>query len=583
MVYPQTEYHYHKIGDLYYEFSILESQFPGFISHDEIGRSTNGNPIYLFKVGNPYRTNGVLTFEVSHLNIAGTLKVFLNGYEIYVNPAPAASWITISVPVFGACFKQYPQQNRLTFKNLSTTEYCLIRSILLTMDGQSLITGGAENSGQVLVDVYDMDTQGEFVVNFNGTDIYVCPENLTNNNSYTKGLGITIPSSLIAANNTITFKNPKGSAVYLHNFQVVINGSIEYQYGVMGSVPNSDRILLQNSYIPFTFDVITAGVVRLDPSGEMSYTNSFASSLAVNPRRTLFQTEHANEHPGPECMLMFSQWLLRRKDPFGRVLSSDDLALATRFMSNLNQFIPIVNPDCFGTEAPYQYLDRPCNAAYGNIGVRLKTNGVNLDRNFPAGWVWSSSGNYNGASPGSEPETKAVVNNVFKNATRSPRYFLDIHSGLCGAPKFLKARASYSGFTMPTVDVNYLNALAATIRNVANPRLAAYKMYTYPCTLTSTTASLGYGGTQGISGNPSDSAYAYSHAFGYLAELYGVPCCGRYTTQATCEAAGYCSWSSGACHDVIGANNPNPYALITVCFNAFLGFAIAFNNELLKV
>ena len=97
--------------------------------------------------------------------------------------------------------------------------------------------------------------------------------------------------------------------------------------------------------------------------------------------------------------------------------------------------VPAVNP---ATVSDYmQYIPKPYYNARKNLGFspseknpRVYTQGVDINRNFPVGWKFQSSPYsvfYAGAKPGSEPETRAVMDLTrpgqarFRNIASLPR------------------------------------------------------------------------------------------------------------------------------------------------------------------
>ena len=111
--------------------------------------------------------------------------------------------------------------------------------------------------------------------------------------------------------------------------------------------------------------------------------------------------------------------------------------LASNMKAGINPYstvyiIPAVNPDGFNY---MQYIPNPYYNARKNLGFspsekdpRVYTQGVDINRNFPVGWKFQSSPYsvfYSGTRPGSEPETRAVM-----DLTRAvkPDFAISLHS-----------------------------------------------------------------------------------------------------------------------------------------------------------
>jgi len=111
---------------------------------------------------------------------------------------------------------------------------------------------------------------------------------------------------------------------------------------------------------------------------------------------------HGGEIMNAELLHQYAKWLLEEKEPTASAILNYNYTL----------IIPIVNID------KYQI-------------TRKNANGVNLNRNFPAGWENapsdSASADYRGSTPLSEPETQAI-DGVFTR--EKPFAFADLHTGL---------------------------------------------------------------------------------------------------------------------------------------------------------
>ena len=125
-----------------------------------------------------------------------------------------------------------------------------------------------------------------------------------------------------------------------------------------------------------------------------------------NPQggRVLWTSEiHGSEDNGERIVYSIATWLLTSGESDAKSILSH----------NYICFVPIVNVDS---------IER------GNADTTIGVYGVDLNRNFVTGWRTSTprNDNYSGASPASEPETKAVraLLTAFK-----PEHYTDVHVG----------------------------------------------------------------------------------------------------------------------------------------------------------
>jgi predicted deacylase len=126
---------------------------------------------------------------------------------------------------------------------------------------------------------------------------------------------------------------------------------------------------------------------------------------------------HGNEDYTSEILYLMANWLLNGSSQANTVLQKLYIV-----------FVPIVDVDVF---------------ARGNADLVNSKYGVNLNRNFATGWVNTSAktDGYGGASPLSEPESRALVNafTLFK-----PVVYINLHQGdRPSAGYYYKSNSSY--------------------------------------------------------------------------------------------------------------------------------------------
>lgn len=209
-----------------------------------------------------------------------------------------------------------------------------------------------------------------------------------------------------------------------------------------------------------------------------------------NGGKVLFTTvTHGDEVEGAEVGYYMADWILERKEP----------AIADRILQDNLIMIVIVNIDSYG-------IKRKNMDQYGFVhGAYANSYGVDLNRNMPVGWGGSSSSSnvtdmsYKGPSPGSEPESQALIN-LFE--TYKPKFHLNYHYGggiVFGYP---------SGYAKMTANMSHYHiAIAKEIQTLAASRGA----YVY-----------GYG-QLGISGCITDQAYVTGNSTSYLLEAGNWP------------------------------------------------------------
>ncbi len=177
--------------------------------------------------------------------------------------------------------------------------------------------------------------------------------------------------------------------------------------------------------------------------------------------RVLWDAEvHGSEDLGAEIAWIFVNWLLKSNDP-----------RAQGFLQN-NWFlvVPIIDID----------TTNRCNMRRSytlSTGDTLSVpNGVNLNRNFPAGWGTfgssnpSSTSDYRGLSGGSEPETEAMVNCFRKY---KPTIHVNTHMWMAPLTAFCGDSAIIS--SIQTTQANYFNTAKPTYNGDA---LTPYKITT---------------------------------------------------------------------------------------------------------
>lgn len=156
-------------------------------------------------------------------------------------------------------------------------------------------------------------------------------------------------------------------------------------------------------------------LAKVEPIGESVLGDELwritLRSPDAEPRYTAYLDggHHAGEHLGVELVMVFLGWLVEG------YVAGDERAL--RLLADYEiRAVPMVNPD-------------------GNyLSTRTNANGVNLNRNYPYQWGVEpgssgdpNSGNYRGPAPLSEPESRALWEDV--NATR-PAAWITMHTGI---------------------------------------------------------------------------------------------------------------------------------------------------------
>lgn len=94
------------------------------------------------------------------------------------------------------------------------------------------------------------------------------------------------------------------------------------------------------------------------------------------------------------------------------------------------------NPRLAALRFGAEFLVMPCANPYGLDGKqRMNSNGVDINRNFPNGWILTEPGAYySGPSPASEIETQTIINAI---DDFSPHVAIDCHAFHGGEDKFV--------------------------------------------------------------------------------------------------------------------------------------------------
>lgn len=209
-----------------------------------------------------------------------------------------------------------------------------------------------------------------------------------------------------------------------------------------------------------------------------------------NGGRVLFtMVTHGDEVQGAEVGYDMAAWLLQRKEP----------AIADKILQDNLIMIIIENIDSYGIQRKNQDLINYTQGADSTLY------GIDLNRNMPTGWGGSDSSNnatdmnYEGPSPGSEPESQALIR-VFQ--TFKPAFQLNYHYG--GGMVFGKP-SGYAGMS-PSVS-KYHDVIANEVKTLAASR--GVDVYGY--------------GQLGISGCVADQAYVSGNSTSYLLETGNWP------------------------------------------------------------
>lgn len=203
---------------------------------------------------------------------------------------------------------------------------------------------------------------------------------------------------------------------------------------------------------------------------------------------------HANEYLGVELAMAFLGWLVEGH------AAGDERALAILADYEIRA-VPMVNPD-------------------GNyVGTRTNANGVNLNRNYPYQWGVEpgssgdpNSGNYRGPAPLSEPESRALWEDV--NAT-DPVVWITMHTGIA------EMYWPWGWTADKAPDWQMFESLEKPFEEATNGRLDAKQGYElYP-----------------VTGANDDSGYAFFGVPGYTIEVHEAGSFPAYPTTIPAETA----------------------------------------------
>jgi hypothetical protein len=198
---------------------------------------------------------------------------------------------------------------------------------------------------------------------------------------------------------------------------------------------------------------------------------------------------HGDEPQGAIVGYYMAQWILNRTDP----------AIADSILQHNLIIIIIENLDSYGIKRKNMDL-------YGYVqGTDPDLYGVDLNRNMPVGWGGTDSSSnvtdmhYEGPSPGSEPESQALIN-AFQ--TYKPKFQLNYHYG--GGMAFGKP----SVFARMTPAMSqYHDTIANEIKTVAASR--GVNVFGY--------------GQLGLGGDVASQAYVSGNSTSYLLEAGNWP------------------------------------------------------------
>ena len=189
---------------------------------------------------------------------------------------------------------------------------------------------------------------------------------------------------------------------------------VHMKYGSMGGVYTFQEIVMDLDSMRLLYPNICAEKVILGYGWDENpvYMVKISDNPELNegePEALFDGTHHARE-PGGYTAIIYAMWYLLENYGIDEE--------ATYLVDNRElYFVPLVNPDGF----LYNQMNNPNG---GGMWRKNRLNsgggvyGVDLNRNYPYQWGYNNSGSspspssstYRGPSPGSEPETQAMMN-----------------------------------------------------------------------------------------------------------------------------------------------------------------------------
>lgn len=166
----------------------------------------------------------------------------------------------------------------------------------------------------------------------------------------------------------------------------------------------------------------------------------------------LIGQHHGDEVLGVNLSLAFAEKLLTG---FGTDKKVDAILDNYRFW-----IVPTINPEAFRivSAGQFQFKRKNNRDTDGNKQLDLRTDGVDLNRNYPVFWDLDPETNinspyYKGSEPASESEVKAVINLAAKHKFALAIFFHSSASGAYSEKLYLPARANGSELYKQTLDL----------------------------------------------------------------------------------------------------------------------------------
>ncbi len=161
---------------------------------------------------------------------------------------------------------------------------------------------------------------------------------------------------------------------------------------------------------------------------------------------------HGDEVLGVNLTLAWAEKLL---SGYGSDKEVDEILSRYRFW-----IVPTINPDAFRivSQGMYQFKRKNNRDTDGNKQLDLRTDGVDLNRNYPVFWDLDPDTNINspffkGSEPASESEVKAVINLAQQHRFSLAIFYHSSASGAYSEKLYLPARGNGSQLFAHTLEI----------------------------------------------------------------------------------------------------------------------------------